>query len=150
MCVQVETNYPRPRRETAQGIGILAEGKDSEDSFAAEDLVTALKERGINARAGRMGRVRIVLLRLNTKKAADILGEQDTVIAHANEAVDKVRRDEARSDRQAIREALAKSRWLWLKNPENLTRQEKRSAVCAQCHLAGSPLNPAGSPTTPG
>jgi len=69
---------PREIREAgdislAQGIGIQAEGKDSEDRFAAEDLVNALKERGINARAGRMGKIRIVLLRLNTKKAADIL-----------------------------------------------------------------------------
>src|ERR1035437_331043 len=59
---------PREIREVGdisltQGIGILAEGKDSEDSFAAEDLVTALKERGINARAGRMGKIRIVRLR---------------------------------------------------------------------------------------
>jgi hypothetical protein len=69
---------PRKIREAgdislAQGIGVLAEGKDSEDSFAAQDLVNALKERGIDARAGRMGRVRIVLLRMNTKKAADLL-----------------------------------------------------------------------------
>src|ERR1035437_4890188 len=59
---------PREIREVgdiplAQGIGIQAEGKDSEDSFAAEDLVNALKERGINARAGRMGKIRIVFLR---------------------------------------------------------------------------------------
>jgi hypothetical protein len=69
---------PREIREVGdisleQGVGIQAEGKDSEDSFAAEDLVNALKERGIDARAGRMGRVRIVLLRKDAKKAADIL-----------------------------------------------------------------------------
>ncbi len=69
---------PREIREVgdislAQGVGIQAEGKDSEDSFAAQDLVNALKERGINAHAGKMGKIRIVLLRVNTKKAADIL-----------------------------------------------------------------------------
>jgi hexosaminidase len=69
---------PREIREVgdislAQGIGIQAEGKDSEDSLAAEDLVNALKERGINARAGKSGKIRIVLLRRDTKKAADIL-----------------------------------------------------------------------------
>ncbi len=61
----------------AQGVGIVAASPDSEDKFAAEDLVSSLKERGIDARAGKMGRIKIVLLRQNTKqdskKAADIL-----------------------------------------------------------------------------
>jgi len=57
---------------------------------------------------------------------AEIVYDKFHVIAHANGAVDKVRRDEARSDRPAIRAALAKSRWLWLKNPENLTRKERK------------------------
>jgi hypothetical protein len=63
----------------AQGIGILAAGKDSEDSFTAEDLVSAFKVRGIDARAGKKGRIRIVLLRQQTKKAVDILAR-----AHLN------------------------------------------------------------------
>ena len=56
-----------------QGVGILAEGRNSEDNFAAEDLASALKERGIEARAGKKGRIRIVFLRQDAKKAADIL-----------------------------------------------------------------------------
>jgi hexosaminidase len=56
-----------------QGVGILAEGKDPEDSFAAEDLASALKDRGIDVRAGKKGRIKIVLLRQDAKKAADIL-----------------------------------------------------------------------------
>jgi hypothetical protein len=57
----------------ANGLGILAAGKDAEDNFAAKDLVNTLKERGIDARVGKKGRVRIVLLRQETKKAEEIL-----------------------------------------------------------------------------
>lgn len=69
---------PREIREVrdlplAQGVGILAAGKDSEDNFTAEDLVDALKDRGVSARASKKGSIRIVLLRQETKKAAEIL-----------------------------------------------------------------------------
>ncbi len=57
----------------AHGIGILAAGRYPQDKFAAEDLVSALKERGIDARAGKSGKIRIVLLRQETKKAAELL-----------------------------------------------------------------------------
>jgi len=57
----------------AQGISIQAAGKDAEDSFAAQDLAAALKERGINAHTGKSGKIKIVFLRQDTKKAAEIL-----------------------------------------------------------------------------
>jgi hypothetical protein len=57
----------------AQGADILAAGKDAEDKFAAEDLTSSLKERGIAPRAGKKGKVKIVLLRQQTKKAEAIL-----------------------------------------------------------------------------
>jgi transposase len=57
---------------------------------------------------------------------AKIVYDKFHVIAHANDAVDWVRRDETRSGRAAAREALAKSRWIWLKNPENLTEKEQK------------------------
>lgn len=56
---------------------------------------------------------------------AKIVYDKFHVIAHANEAVDLVRRSEAQSGRPAAREALVKSRWIWLKNPANLTRKER-------------------------
>src|SRR5450759_1989175 len=43
------------------------------------------------------------------------------VIAHANKAVDEVRRAEVRLGGAGVWEALYKSQWLWRKNPENLT-----------------------------
>jgi hypothetical protein len=73
---------PREIREVkdlllTQGVSILAASNDPEDKFAAEDLVSSLKERGIDVRIGKTGRTRIVLLRQNpkqdAKKAADIL-----------------------------------------------------------------------------
>jgi hypothetical protein len=71
----------------AQGIGILQSSKNPEDNLTAEDLAGALKDRGINARVGKNGRIRIVLLRQDTHKAAEILAR-----AHLN--FDPAMRDE--------------------------------------------------------
>lgn len=56
---------------------------------------------------------------------ARIIYDKFHVIAHANQAVDLVRRTEAQSGTKAARTALAKSRWLWLKNPGNLSRTQR-------------------------
>jgi hexosaminidase len=69
---------PREIREASilhldRGIDIYADRKESEDSFAAEDLASTLKERGVQARSGKKGKLNVVLLRLQTKKAADVL-----------------------------------------------------------------------------
>jgi hexosaminidase len=67
---------PREIREVkdvslAKGAGIMAAGKDAEDKFAADDLASSLKERGIDARIGKTGKIKIVLLRQQTKKGGD-------------------------------------------------------------------------------
>jgi transposase len=46
------------------------------------------------------------------------------VIAHANKAVDEVRRAEVRLGGAGVWEALRQSQWLWRKNPENLSEPE--------------------------
>ena len=56
---------------------------------------------------------------------ARIIYDKFHVIAHANQAVDRVRRTEAQSGTKAVQTALARSRWLWLKNPENLSRKQR-------------------------
>ena len=56
---------------------------------------------------------------------AQIVYDKFHVIAHANQAVDLVRRAEAQSGPATAREVLVKSRWLWLKNPENLSRKQR-------------------------
>ena len=55
------------------GLGISAAGREPEDRFAAKDLAATLKKRGIDAQADKKGKVKIVLLRQDTKKAVDIL-----------------------------------------------------------------------------
>lgn len=55
------------------------------------------------------------------------------VIKHANEAVDKVRKVESKTD-----ESLKKTKYLWLKNDDNLTdkqREWKKSLLKTRKHL---------------
>ena len=47
------------------------------------------------------------------------------VIQHLNMAVDQVRRDEARELRKTNPELLKRTRYIWLKNPENLTDKQR-------------------------
>ena len=56
---------------------------------------------------------------------AQVVFDKFHVIRNANEAVDRVRRNEARQGGQGAWEALYKSQWLWRKNPENLTPTEQ-------------------------
>ena len=48
------------------------------------------------------------------------------VIQHCGEAVDQVRRHESNLDSGKKKE-LKKTRWIWLKNPENLTTGQKQT-----------------------
>lgn len=54
------------------------------------------------------------------------------VVQHLNRAVDEVRRQAWRNLRGEEKSAFKRTRWLWLKNPWNLKRQEKRrlSELC--------------------
>lgn len=83
---------PREVREVADlplttGISISAEGSDPADKFAADDLASTLKERGVEARADRKGKLKVVLLREQTKKAKEVL-------ARANVKFDPAMHDE--------------------------------------------------------
>lgn len=61
------------------GVGVSTTSRDEEDRFAVEDLVQGLKARGVDARVGQHGQVKIILLRQDTKKAADILSRVHAV-----------------------------------------------------------------------
>lgn len=61
---------------------------------------------------------------------AQVVFDKFHVIKQANEAVDKVRMAEVRLGGQGVWEALRKSKWLWRKNPENLSPDQ-------QARLAG-------------
>lgn len=56
---------------------------------------------------------------------AQMVYDKFHVIAHANKAVDGVRRSEIRRGGDEAWEQLKKSKWLWRKNPENLTPKEQ-------------------------
>jgi transposase len=47
------------------------------------------------------------------------------LIRHLNQAVDEVRREEAQELKKSNPELLRKTRYLWLKNPENLTDKQR-------------------------
>ena len=56
---------------------------------------------------------------------AQVVFDKFHVIAHANKAVDEVRRAEVRLGGAGVWDALRQSQWLWRKNPENLTEKEQ-------------------------
>lgn len=57
---------------------------------------------------------------------AQIVFDKFHVVAQVSEAVDKVRRAEVRSD-EILKKQLKGNRWIFLKNPENLTEQQQTS-----------------------
>jgi len=61
----------------------------------------------------------------DTCRNAQVVFDKFHVIKNANEAVDKVRRAEIRRGEATIWETLRKSQWIWRKNPDNLTEEER-------------------------
>ncbi len=59
-----------------------------------------------------------------TCRNAQVVFDKFHVVMNVNKAVDQVRRAEVRLGGPGVWDALHKSRWLWRKNPENLTEQE--------------------------
>lgn len=69
------------------GVSVEATSHDAEDEFAVTDLISTLKNRGVEAREGHSDKIKIVLMRLEDKKAADLL-------AHSHVSFDTVMHDE--------------------------------------------------------
>ena len=61
----------------------------------------------------------------NIGDQAAIVFDKFHVIAHVNDAVDDVRRQEMRFGGWATRNDLKETRWIWLKNAENLSDKQK-------------------------
>lgn len=59
-----------------------------------------------------------------TCRNAQVVYDKFHVLMSVNKAVDQVRRAEVRQGGNGVWESLHKSRWLWRKNPENLTEAE--------------------------
>jgi transposase len=60
----------------------------------------------------------------NIGSQAKVVFDKFHVVATASKAVDETRRAEARQSASA-HNVLKESRWVWLKNPENLTDKQK-------------------------
>jgi transposase len=56
---------------------------------------------------------------------AQVVFDKFHVIQNVNQAVDQVRMREVRAGDKGVWEALSRSRWLWRKNPENLSNQQQ-------------------------
>ena len=56
---------------------------------------------------------------------AQIVNDKYDVVAQVNGAVDEVRKAEARSGDETRAAMLKFTRWIWRKNPENLTDKEQ-------------------------
>ncbi len=101
------------------------EGKDSE---TFEAFVEALSEHNGHPKA--ITQVAIDMSKAYQKGVRDNLGNAEIVfdkfhvVAQVSKAVDKVRRAEIRSD-ETIKNQLKGNRWIFLKNPKNLTEQQE-------------------------
>lgn len=60
-------------------------------------------------------------LKANVEEEVVLVFDKCHLIAHLNKAEDDVRREEARELKKDNPELLKKTRYIWLKNPENLT-----------------------------
>jgi transposase len=56
---------------------------------------------------------------------ATLIFDKFHIVQHLNQAVDQVRKDEARALKDSDPEVLQKTRYIWLKNPENLTENQQ-------------------------
>jgi transposase len=56
---------------------------------------------------------------------ATLIFDKFHIVQHLNRAVDEVRKEEARELKKSNPELLQKTRYIWLKNPENLTDQQR-------------------------
>jgi transposase len=56
---------------------------------------------------------------------AQVVFDKFHVIQNLNRAIDQVRRREVKAGGKGVWEALHKTRWIWCKNPENLTPEQK-------------------------
>lgn len=56
---------------------------------------------------------------------AEIVNDKYHVVAQVNEAVDRMRKAQARAGDKAQAQRVKFTRWIWRKNPENLTDKER-------------------------
>lgn len=67
----------------SHGVGVSTASRDPRDTFTVEDLVQGLEKRGVEAREGHRGRVKIILLRQDSKTARRILSQEHITFSTA-------------------------------------------------------------------
>lgn len=67
----------------------------------------------------------IDVIEQNVEKDVVMVFDKFHIVGHLNKAVDEVRKEEARTLKKDNPELLKKTRYIWLKNPENLTDQQR-------------------------
>ena len=72
-----------------------------------------------------MWRSYIDVIKANVEKDVVMVFDKFHVVQHLNKAVDAVRKEEARMLKKDNPELLKKTRYIWLKNPENLTDKQR-------------------------
>ena len=75
--------HERAMLSLEHGISVETTSRDPEDKFAVTDLVATLKSRGVDAAEGHKDKVKVVLMRLDEKKAADLLARANVVFSPA-------------------------------------------------------------------
>ncbi len=103
---------------------------EGKDKSVWESFAKALEEhnghlRAITELSMDMSPAYIAGAKENIGSQAQIVFDKYHVIAHANKAVDAVRRAEMSLSKAATRKELKGTRWIWLKNPKNLTEKQK-------------------------
>ena len=106
---------------------------EGRDRKVWEAFVQSLGEHNGHPRAIRevsldMSPAYIAGVRENIGSKAEIVFDKYHVIAHLTDAVDAGRRAVSRLWGWAAKESLKETRWIWLKNPENLTDRQKAKA----------------------
>lgn len=109
----------------------VGENRDAETMRRFFTWLGPRKARSILIVCCDMWAVYVEAVRANLPRAF-IVFDRFHVVQHLNRAVDEVRRQAWRKLQGEDKAAFKRTRWLWLKNPWNLKKQEKRrlSALC--------------------
>jgi len=109
----------------------IGENRDAETMSRFFEWLGPRRKRSILIVCCDMWRIYLAAVREKLPRAI-VIFDRFHVVRHLNYAVDEVRRESWRRLTGEEKSAFKRTRWLWLKNPWNLRRDEKRrlSALC--------------------
>jgi transposase len=109
----------------------IGENRDAETMNRFFEWLGPRRARSIVIVCCDMWAIYLAAVRQKLRRAV-VVFDRFHVVQHLNRAVDEVRRESWRKLTGEEKSAFKRTRWLWLKNPWNLLREEKRrlSALC--------------------